>query len=189
MEGAGQCEDGDFGVSGAEQQRGKLCRQCPWLPTSPPRPSSPQLTMLVSGCLFLLGAGLQAGARSLTQLILGRSVLGFGVGERHNVQQLPAAAAMYGDVCVRLCAQLTASSLALRQPLHWASPHAAAGTAACVVPVYISEVAPFASRGALAYLFQLAVTVGILAAQVGSRGGMPRAICWLQLACWLVQHI
>lgn len=40
-----------------------------------------------------------------------------------------------------------------------------AGTAACVVPVYISEVAPFASRGALAYLFQLAVTVGILAAQ------------------------
>ena len=37
--------------------------------------------MLVSGCLFLLGAGLQAGARSLTLLILGRSVLGFGVGE------------------------------------------------------------------------------------------------------------
>lgn len=82
-----------------------------------------KLTMLVSGCLFLLGAGLQAGARSLTQLILGRSVLGFGVG-----------------------------------------------TAACVVPVYISEVAPFASRGALAYLFQLAVTVGILAAQLVNLG-------------------
>lgn len=29
-----------------------------------------------------------------------------------------------------------------------------AGTAACVVPVYISEVAPYASRGGLAYLFQ-----------------------------------
>lgn len=47
----------------------------------PSLPHPPQLTMLVSGCLFLLGAGLQAGAHSLTQLILGRCVLGFGVGE------------------------------------------------------------------------------------------------------------
>lgn len=46
-----------------------------------------------------------------------------------------------------------------------------------MVPVYISEVAPFASRGALAYLFQLAVTVGILAAQVGSQEGL--AACHL----------
>ncbi len=34
------------------------------------------------------------------------------------------------------------------------------------MPVYIAEVAPFASRGGLAYLFQVATTVGILAAQV-----------------------
>ena len=96
MEGAGQCEDGDCAAVASS------CRQCNHahgcLPTSPPRPASPQLTMLVSGCLFLLGAGLQAGARSLTQLILGRSVLGFGVGERHDVSQLPAAAAVCGDV-------------------------------------------------------------------------------------------
>ncbi|KAL4853612.1 H(+)/hexose cotransporter 2 [Chlorella vulgaris] len=80
-------------------------------------------TMTVSGCFFLLGAGLQAGANNLTQLIVGRSILGFGVG-----------------------------------------------TAACVVPVYIAEVAPFASRGGLAYLFQVATTVGILAAQLVNYG-------------------
>jgi hypothetical protein len=39
-----------------------------------------QKTMTVSGCFFLLGAGLQAGANNLTQLIVGRSILGFGVG-------------------------------------------------------------------------------------------------------------
>ncbi|KAL4431265.1 hypothetical protein ABPG75_006521 [Micractinium tetrahymenae] len=80
-------------------------------------------SMLGSGCFFLLGAGLQAGAHSLTQLIIGRCVLGFGVG-----------------------------------------------TAACVVPVYISEVAPYASRGGLAYLFQVATTTGILAAQLVNYG-------------------
>ena len=36
--------------------------------------------MLVSGLFFLLGAGLQAGAYSLTQLIVGRCILGLGVG-------------------------------------------------------------------------------------------------------------
>lgn len=82
-----------------------------------------KISMLVSGCLFLLGAGLQAGAHSLTQLIVGRCVLGLGVG-----------------------------------------------TAACVVPVYIAEVAPYASRGGLAYLFQVATTVGILAAQLVNWG-------------------
>lgn len=40
-----------------------------------------------------------------------------------------------------------------------------------MVPVYIAEVAPFASRGALAYLFQLATTAGILAAQVRCGAG------------------
>jgi len=40
-----------------------------------------QVSMLGAGCFFLIGAGLQAGAHSLTQLILGRCVLGFGVGE------------------------------------------------------------------------------------------------------------
>ncbi len=40
-----------------------------------------QLTMLMAGCFFLVGAGLQAGANSLAQLIVGRTILGFGVGE------------------------------------------------------------------------------------------------------------
>jgi MFS family permease len=37
--------------------------------------------MLASGCFFMLGAGLQAGSHSLAQLIIGRCILGFGVGE------------------------------------------------------------------------------------------------------------
>ncbi len=143
--------------------------------------------MLVSGCLFLLGAGLQAGAHSLTQLILGRSVLGFGVGEWCSACACCCNAAGARPCCylnclgcllsvctVCPCAALCMSTAACiahrafgRNSLHPCrhEPTFAAGTAACVVPVYISEVAPFASRGALAYLFQLAVTVGILAAQ------------------------
>ena len=36
--------------------------------------------MLAAGCLFLAGAGLQAGAVNLAMLICGRMVLGCGVG-------------------------------------------------------------------------------------------------------------
>lgn len=38
--------------------------------------------MLGAGTLFLLGAGLQAGAGNLAMLVAGRLVLGCGVGER-----------------------------------------------------------------------------------------------------------
>eukprot|EP00887_Chlorella_sp_A99_P007449 scaffold2.g7449.t1 len=81
--------------------------------------------VMSSGLLFMVGAGLQAGSVNLAMLIVGRTVLGCGVG-----------------------------------------------AAAVTVPVYISEAAPFASRGGLSMLWQaralcvtcLAVTVGILAA-------------------------
>ena len=41
-----------------------------------------QTMMMAAGAFFLLGAGLQAGSHSLAQLIVGRAILGFGVGER-----------------------------------------------------------------------------------------------------------
>ncbi len=40
----------------------------------------------------------------------------------------------------------------------------AIGVASCIAPLYISEVSPDRIRGALVFLFQLAITVGILAA-------------------------
>ena len=39
-----------------------------------------QVAMMAAGVLFLMGAGLQAGASNLAMLICGRMVLGCGVG-------------------------------------------------------------------------------------------------------------
>lgn len=66
----------------------------------------------------------------------------------------------------------------LRPPPRTSHP---AGSAACVVPVYIAEVAPYASRGGLAYLFQVATTAGILAAQV--KGAEGQGACWGRCGC------
>ena len=49
--------------------------------TPPPPRVPPQAMMLGAGCLFLTGAGLQAGAVNLGMLIAGRSIVGCGVGE------------------------------------------------------------------------------------------------------------
>ncbi|GAB4817109.1 hypothetical protein N2152v2_004155 [Parachlorella kessleri] len=99
----------------------------------PPYPSIPagpitrvlgrKVTMVLAAILFLVGAGIQAGAVSVAMLVLGRVVLGFGVG-----------------------------------------------SASQVVPMYISEAAPYRSRGALATLFQLSITVGIVVAQLINYG-------------------
>lgn len=37
--------------------------------------------MIAASCLFLIGAGLQAGAINLAMLVVGRVVLGVGVGK------------------------------------------------------------------------------------------------------------
>ncbi|KAL4422990.1 hypothetical protein ABPG77_005470 [Micractinium sp. CCAP 211/92] len=78
-----------------------------------------KMTMTIGGLWFLAGAGLNAGARHLWMLIIGRLFLGFGVGFANQV-----------------------------------------------VPLYLSEMAPFKYRGGLNMLFQLAVTVGIIVAQL-----------------------
>lgn len=58
----------------------------------------------------------------------------------------------------------------------------AAGIATCVVPVYIAEVAPFASRGSLACLIQITTVSGILAAQE-SVVAVPLANFFLSASC------
>ncbi|XP_050146471.1 sugar carrier protein C-like [Malus sylvestris] len=78
-----------------------------------------RLTMFLGGVLFLIGALLNAGAQYLWMLVVGRILLGFGMG----------------------CANQS-------------------------VPIYVSEVAPYKYRGALNMMFQLSITIGILAAGV-----------------------
>jgi len=79
--------------------------------------------MMTGGFCFLVGTALVAGAVHMVMLVLGRMVLGLGVG---------------------FATQAT--------------------------PLYLSEMAPFRLRGALNIMFQLAVTIGILAAQLINYG-------------------
>jgi sugar porter (SP) family MFS transporter len=76
-----------------------------------------RLTLLATSIIFIAGAILCATAPSLTLLIVGRAIVGLGIG-----------------------------------------------LACTTVPVYISEVSPAKARGWQVSLFQLAITIGILAA-------------------------
>ncbi|KAJ7555377.1 hypothetical protein O6H91_05G035800 [Diphasiastrum complanatum] len=80
-------------------------------------------SILLGGLSFLIGAILNAAAANITMLILGRIMLGVGVG--------------FGNQAV---------------------------------PLYLSEMAPAKLRGAMNIMFQLAITIGILAANVINYG-------------------
>jgi sugar porter (SP) family MFS transporter len=76
-----------------------------------------RLTLVVTSLIFIAGAIICAAATSLTMLVIGRVIVGLGIG-----------------------------------------------VACSTVPMYISEVSPAHARGWQVSLFQLAITVGILAA-------------------------
>ncbi|KAF3618552.1 Sugar transport protein 1 [Capsicum annuum] len=78
-----------------------------------------KLTMFLGGLFFLIGAVLNAAAIHISMLILGRFLLGLGVGFANQS-----------------------------------------------VPIYLSEIAPYKYRGAFNVLFQLAITLGILTANI-----------------------
>ncbi|CAM8888623.1 unnamed protein product [Rhodiola kirilowii] len=78
-----------------------------------------KVSMLWGGLLFLVGAAINAAAKDIWMLIIGRLFLGAGVG--FSIQS---------------------------------------------VPLYVSEMAPYKYRGALNVLFQLSITIGILAANI-----------------------
>ncbi|KAH7296627.1 hypothetical protein KP509_26G031300 [Ceratopteris richardii] len=80
-------------------------------------------SMLAGGVSFLVGAGVNGGAENVAMLIVGRILLGIGVGFANQS-----------------------------------------------VPVYLSEMAPAKYRGALNIMFQLAVAVGILCANLINYG-------------------
>ncbi|KAL3675009.1 hypothetical protein R1sor_024957 [Riccia sorocarpa] len=80
-------------------------------------------SMLIGGISFLIGAILNAAAQNLAMLIIGRIMLGIGVG--------------FGNQ---------------------------------TVPLYLSEMAPTKLRGALNIMFQMATTLGILAASLINYG-------------------
>ncbi|KAJ7547074.1 hypothetical protein O6H91_08G067600 [Diphasiastrum complanatum] len=80
-------------------------------------------SILFGGFSFLVGAALNAAAANLAMLILGRILLGVGVG--------------FGNQAV---------------------------------PLYLSEMAPAKLRGSLNIMFQLAITIGILAANLINYG-------------------
>jgi MFS family permease len=93
-----------------------------------------QVTMVVAGFCFAVGAALQAGAQNMAMLVIGRCILGLGVG---------------------------------------------IGT--MVGPVYLAEIAPPKLRGTLNVIFQLLITIGILAAGVK----LVVIICFALLSCSL----
>lgn len=76
-------------------------------------------TMLIAGIFFLVGVVFNAAAQDLLMLIIGRLLLGCGVGFANQA-----------------------------------------------VPLFLSEIAPTRIRGALNILFQLNITIGILAANI-----------------------
>ncbi|PIA35421.1 hypothetical protein AQUCO_03500059v1 [Aquilegia coerulea] len=82
-----------------------------------------KVSMLVGGLVFLVGAILNGAATNVEMLIIGRLLLGVGVGFANQS-----------------------------------------------VPVYLSEMAPAKLRGALNMGFQLAITIGILVAQLVNYG-------------------
>ncbi|KAI3972412.1 hypothetical protein MKW92_009374 [Papaver armeniacum] len=82
-----------------------------------------KVSMLAGGIIFLIGSALNGAATNVTMLILGRILLGIGVGYANQS-----------------------------------------------VPVYLSEMAPAKLRGALNMGFQLAITIGILAANLVNYG-------------------
>ncbi|MCO5561100.1 hypothetical protein L7F22_014721 [Adiantum nelumboides] len=80
-------------------------------------------SMLAGGISFLIGAGINGGAENVAMLIVGRILLGVGVGFANQA-----------------------------------------------VPVYLSEMAPAKYRGSLNIMFQLAITIGILCANLINYG-------------------
>ncbi|KAK6945072.1 Major facilitator, sugar transporter-like, partial [Dillenia turbinata] len=78
-----------------------------------------KLSMLFGGVIFFAGAAVNAIAKNVMMLIIGRMLLGVGIGFANQS-----------------------------------------------VPLYVSEMAPYKYRGALNNLFQLSITIGVLAANV-----------------------
>lgn len=100
-------------------------------------------TMQAASLFFLVGVILNAFAMNIEMLIIGRILLGVGVGFANQVRPVdrsPARSYYHKPDFILLHLQ--------------------------AVPLFLSEIAPVKIRGALNILFQLDVTIGILVANV-----------------------
>ncbi|CAA7395460.1 unnamed protein product [Spirodela intermedia] len=100
-------------------------------------------TMQAASLFFLVGVLLNAFAVNIEMLIIGRILLGIGVGfanQVHLVDRSSARSYYHKSYFILLLLQ--------------------------AVPLFLSEIAPVKTRGALNILFQLDVTIGILVANI-----------------------
>eukprot|EP01018_Ginkgo_biloba_P011667 Gb_10872 [translate_table: standard] len=101
-------------------------------------------SMLFGGCVFLVGAAINGAAENVAMLIIGRILLGVGVGFANQVIVLHS----HRLVNFVVDSDFNAES----------------------VPVYLSEMAPAKYRGGLNMGFQLMITIGILIANLINYG-------------------
>ncbi|URD80949.1 Sugar transport protein [Musa troglodytarum] len=104
-----------------------------------------RLTMQAASVFFLAGVVLNAAARNIAMLIIGRILLGVGVGFANQVCSIYVSIYLF-------------SPQSSFRPLFSAISSA--------VPLFLSEIAPVRIRGALNILFQLDVTIGIFVANI-----------------------
>lgn len=60
------------------------------------------LTMALGGLVSLAGAGLTAGAHNLAMLVLGRALMGFGIGFANQVSRLKPSTILEPDLKTRI---------------------------------------------------------------------------------------
>lgn len=108
-------------------------------------------SIICGGLSFVVGAALDASAVNLLMLILGRIMLGVGIGFGNQVQYLPIKSSLKLDL--------------IHQP---PPPNSLYNLKA--VPLYLSEMAPTHLRGGLNMMFQLATTLGIFTANMINYG-------------------
>ncbi|KAK3030987.1 hypothetical protein RJ639_035738 [Escallonia herrerae] len=106
--------------------------------------------MMLGGAVFFIGAVLNAAAVHLWMLILGRILLGFGVGFANHVRK---------------------NHDKRHRNLHFSfDQNSKELTLLYAVPLYLSEMAPYKHRGKLNICFQLSITIGILLANLVNYG-------------------
>ncbi|CDY34655.1 BnaC08g42140D [Brassica napus] len=114
-----------------------------------------RLSMLFGGILFCAGALINGFAKHVWMLIVGRILLGFGIGFANQVLEKIKLDKLSTWYLIKFSQVDIIIFLLLLLSVYNNS-----------VPLYLSEMAPYKYRGALNIGFQLSITIGILVAEV-----------------------
>ncbi|MQL85259.1 hypothetical protein Taro_017773 [Colocasia esculenta] len=119
-------------------------------------------SILVGGAAFLAGAALGGAAANVYMLILGRILLGVGIGFANQVRTPPVNSRGRAGVLLSLSLSLshTHTHTYFFSCLFWSQS----------VPLYLSEMAPSRFRGAFSNGFQFSVGIGALSANLINYG-------------------